>query len=281
MNDTNADDKSDFSSQSDADYTVQAWRVAPGSSRTIDVTEVRELHIGLMGGQVSVVGHDGDDTRIEVDGVVHENVDISLDDGLLNINQPKMQFSRAFDSLKSVFGSSTKASVHVLTPRGTKVKVGTKTAEVLVSDLAAGATVNSATGEIQVNGVTGRIDINSASGRVDVFDLDGRLEARTVSGEVTVMGSSDEIGVDTVSADVLLDLSGHTSSISINSVSGNVTARLDADLGVAARLRSVSGWMRLFDGQAVKGGQTVETEGEATVRITSSSVSGDLTVMHR
>ena len=52
MNDTNADDKSDFSSQSDADYTVQAWRVAPGSSRTIDVTEVRELRIfGLMGGQ--------------------------------------------------------------------------------------------------------------------------------------------------------------------------------------------------------------------------------------
>ena len=285
MNETNAGSQSGADQSgadySGADYTVQAWRVAPDASRTIDVTDVRIVHVGLMGGQVSVVGHDGDDTRIEIDGVVHENVDISLDDGVLNVNQPKLQFSRAFDSLKSVFGSSTKANVHVLTPRGTKVKVGTKTAEVLVSDLTAGATVNSATGEIQVNGVTGRLDINTASGRVDVFDLDGRLEVRTVSGEVTVMGRSEEIGVDTVSGDVLLDLTGHTRSISINSVSGDVTARLDAGLGVTARQRSVSGWMRIFDGQTIKGSQTVETEGESMVRISSSSVSGDLTVMHR
>lgn len=268
-------------SDSAADYTVQTWRVAPGAARTIDVTEVRALHVGLMAGQISVVGHDGDDTRIEIDEVADENVDITLDDGTLAINQPKMQFSRAFDSLRSMFGSSTSANVQVLVPNNTRVKIGTKSAEVLVSDTTAGAVVNSASGEVQLSGVSGRIDVNTASGRIDVYDLDGRLEVRTVSGEITVMGRSSDIGVDTVSADVLLDLRGEVASVNTNSVSGNVTARFDGETGVHAKLRSMSGWMRVLDSPAVKGGQEVRIDGTSTVRITSSSVSGNLTVMHR
>ena len=268
-------------SESAADFTVQAWRVAPGATRTIDVTEVRNLHVGLMGGQVSVVGHDGDDTRIEIDEVEVDNVDITLDDGTLSINQPKLQFSKAFDSLKSMFGTSTSANVQVLVPSNTPVKIGTKSAEVLVSDTTAGAVVNSASGEVQLSGVSGRIDVNTASGRIDIYDLDGRLEVRTVSGEITVLGRSSDIGVDTVSADVLLDLRGEVAAINTNSVSGNLTARFDAGTGVHAKLRSVSGWMRVLDQPAVKGGQEVRVEGTSTVRVTSSSVSGDLTVMHR
>lgn len=267
--------------QDAADYTVQAWRVLPEASRTIDLTGVRSLHIGLMAGQVNVVGHDGDDTRIEIDQVRGENVDVTLDDGVLNINQPKLQFSKAFDGLKSVFGSSTSSNVYVLVPAATKVKIGTKSAGVLVSDLASGASLNSASGEIEVSGVTGRLDVNTASGRIDVFELDGRLEVHTVSGAVTAIGTADEVGVDSVSGEVLLDLSGKPRSININSVSGDVTARLDAGVGVNAKLRSVSGWMRIDDKPATKGSETVRVEGSAPVNIASTTVSGDLTVMFR
>lgn len=265
---------------STADYSVEAWVVPPGGNRTIDVADVERLRIGLVAGSISVIGHDGEDTRIEIEQVIEHEVHITLDHGSLQINQPKRNWKDAFATVASFARSRMSASVTVMIPRTSSVKIGTASAETLVSGMHGGTSVNTVSGDIQLSEVSGRIDINTASGRVDVDGLDGRLEVRSVSGELTVAGRGDQLSLETVSGNALLDIEGAPKLISVNSVSGDVTARLDRDPGVTVDFKSLSGKYAV-DGAMGKGNVSPRVEGEPSIRIACNSVSGDLTVVRR
>lgn len=263
-----------------ADFSVETWVVPAGGVRTIDVAHVDRLRVGLVAGEVSVMGHDGTDTRIEIEQVLEHEVHVTLDHGTLQINQPKRNWRETFSAAASFIRSRTSASVTLMVPRTASVKVSTATAEALVSGMHAGASVNTASGDIQLSAVIGSIDVNTASSRVDIDGLDGDLEVRSVSGELTAAGRTDRLGLETVSGSALLDLEGAPKSVTVHSVSGDVTVRLDRGPGVSLDFKSLSGEYTV-DGQTRKGKGSPRVEGEPNIRIACNSVSGDLTVVRR
>lgn len=270
----------DAHNTSEADYSVETWVIHPGGNRTIDVADVERLRAGMVAGNISIIGHDGDDTRIEIETVVEHEVHVTLDHGALQINQPKRTWKDTFVSVASFTRARTSSSITVMLPRHVSVKVGTVSAEVLVTGMRSGASVNTASGDIQLSDVKESIDINTASGRVDIDGLNGILDMRSVSGELTVSGSSERLSLETVSGNALLDLEGNPSLISVNSVSGDVTARLDAGPGLSADFKSISGNYAV-DGNSGRGNASPHTTGEPVIRISCNSVSGNLTVVRR
>ncbi|WP_293697729.1 DUF4097 family beta strand repeat-containing protein [uncultured Agrococcus sp.] len=265
---------------SDSDFSVETWVVPPGGSRTIDVAGIERLRVGLIAGNINVIGHDGADTRIEIEQVIEHDVHVTAERGELQINQPKRNWRDAFSTAASVMRSRTSASVTVMLPRSAFAKIGTTSAETLVSGILNGASVNTVSGDVQLSQVSGRVDINTASGRVDIDGLDGHLELRSVSGEVTVAGTGDNLSVETVSGNVLLDIDGYPKLISVNSVSGDSTVRVQQGAGLSVDFKSLSGQYAV-DGISGKGKATPRIDGEPSIRIACHSVSGDLTVVRR
>ena len=111
------------------DYSVETWLVPPGGSRTIDVASVHSLRVGIISGTISVVGHDGDDCRVEVEQVERDDVHVSIDDGRLSISQPKQQWSEFFGTVGNLIRGRITASITVMVPRSVAIKSGTTTAD--------------------------------------------------------------------------------------------------------------------------------------------------------
>lgn len=266
--------------ESAPDYSVETWRVAPGSNRTIDITGVASLRVGLLSGAVSVVGHDGADTRVEIEQVEQEDVHVTFDDGILTINQPKQQWRDFFGTVGGMIRGRVASQVTVMLPRAAAVKIGTTSAEALVTGTSGGISVNTVSGEIQLNDVRGSTDVNTASGRIDIDGMDGSLDLRSVSGELTLAGTGDRISIETVSGDALLDLTGDVRLVTLHSVSGDLTARVDAGIGLRADFNSLSG-RHAIDGHSGKGSFDVSLDGQPVTKIACSTVSGDLTVVRR
>ena len=76
---------------------------------------------------------------------------------------------------------------------------------------------------------------------MQVRQLEGALSANSVSGDVAVTGTVRKATVDTVSGNIVVDSVGGISAISLNSVSGNGTIRLDDGHPANFAVRTVSG----------------------------------------
>jgi DUF4097 and DUF4098 domain-containing protein YvlB len=146
--------------------------------------------------------------------------------------------------------------------------------------------LNTVSGDIMVDGLVGDVDLNAVSGDVQVRELDGALSANSVSGDVAATGRITKASIDTVSGAMLVDSSGTTQSISLNSVSGTATVRLDRSLPANYVSRSVSGRVQI-DGQVRSGkgptnytGSTGALAG-SFVDVRANTVSGEITVLRR
>ncbi|MDF2920022.1 MAG: hypothetical protein K0S70_4240, partial [Microbacterium sp.] len=71
---------------------MEKWIVHPGETRVIDLEDVRELKIGLVGGQIDVIAHDDPSARIEVHGVTVKDLRIEMTDGRLEIDHPQLRW---------------------------------------------------------------------------------------------------------------------------------------------------------------------------------------------
>lgn len=268
-----------------ADETAERWIVEPGQSRTITVEGVDALKVGLIGGQVDVVGHDEPTTRVEVHSVKGKPFEVTLDGGRLTVSHPRVRWSNLLDSLQMLVGDRASAEVSILVPRETTLSFGQVSSEALISGMRRGASISTVSGDVQIDAVTGPVDVNTVSGAVEGTGLDGSVQVHGVSGEVALTGTMSTVGVDTVSGGVLLDVHGRVSSIGINSVSGDATARIDADLDIDASCNTVSGTTTIGSVQMPKrGGKHVDrasVPSSGTVRASLNSVSGDQSVVRR
>ena len=174
-----------------------------------------------------------------------------------------------------------KVELSILVPRHVALSLGQVSASALVSGLAARATLSTVSGPLQVESHRGDLDLNTVSGDVEVSGGAGRLAVNGVSASVTATGALQEVGVDTVSGEVLLDVHGAPRSITVNTVSADVTLRLDADQGVRATTRTVSGRGRIVGRAVPKRGGTEVVEGTNAFRFAANTVSGAVTVVRR
>ncbi|MEX0152726.1 DUF4097 family beta strand repeat-containing protein [Microbacterium sp. LMI1-1-1.1] len=266
--------------------SLEKWIVRPGETRVIDLETVREMKIGLVGGQVDIVAHDDPGARIEVHNVTVKDLRIEMTGDKLEIDHPQLRWDNFLEVFRNFGSGGPKAEISIAVPRSVVLTLGVVSASALVAGLRSDAKLNTVSGDIIVDGLVGDVGLNAVSGDVHVRELEGALSANSVSGDVTATGAVTKASIDTVSGAMLVDSTGPVQSISLNSVSGTATIRLDRELPATYVARSVSGRVQI-DGNVRSGsGPTNFTGSTGTlagsfVDVRANTVSADITVLRR
>jgi DUF4097 and DUF4098 domain-containing protein YvlB len=262
---------------------IEKWLVT--GPKTIDLELVRSVKISLIGGKVDVIAHDEPGARVEVHSVSGKELKVSIDGDVLEIDHPQLRWDNFIDVFKS-FRGSAKADVSIMIPRDASLKFGVVSAGALISGLRTDARINSVSGDIVIDDMVGDLDVNTVNGEISVSDQEGVLSAHTVTGDITVTGALRKFSADGVSGTVFLDLAGIPEEISNNTVSGDLTIRLDEGVPARYSLNSVSGTLQI-DSTITRGTHgrgfnhsTGSSEGKR-VEVRANSVSGDITSVRR
>ncbi|MFT4136260.1 DUF4097 family beta strand repeat-containing protein [Microbacterium sp.] len=269
--------------------TLEKWLIHPGETRVIDVDDVRKLKVGLVGGQIDIVAHDEAGVRIEVHAVTVKDLRIEASGDVVEIDHPQLRWDNFLEVFRNFGTGGPKAEISVAVPRSIALTLGVVNASALVSGLVSDARLNTVSGDIIVDGLTGELSVNAVSGDVQVRGLVGALTANSVSGAVAATGTIRKASIDTVSGGMVVDSDGPVHAITLNTVGGDTTVRIDEGLSTNYVLRSVSGRV-LVDGVLRSGqgtGPTTNYTGStgglsgsfADIRV--NSVSGDITVLRR
>src|SRR5690606_38848032 len=169
------------------------------------------------------------DLRIESDGTQIE------------IDHPQLGWDNFLEVFRNFGAGGPRAEVSVAVPRSIALTLGVVSASALISGLANDARLNTVSGDIIVDTHSGDLTLNSVSGDVQVRELTGAANANSVSGDVALTGSIRKATVDTVSGSVWVDAAGAVNTITLNTVSGNSTIRLEETLPASYVVRSMSG----------------------------------------
>ena len=262
---------------------IEKWLVT--GPKVIDLELVRSVKISLIGGKIDVIAHDEPGARVEVHSVSGRDLKVSIDGDVLEIDHPQLSWDNFIEVFKS-FKGNAKADISIMIPRDASLKFGVVNAGALISGLRTDARVNSVSGDIVIDDIVGDLDINTVSGEISVSDQEGVLNAHTVTGDITVTGALRKFSADGVSGTVFLDLTGVPEEISNNTVSGDLTVRLDQDVPARFSLNSVSGTLQV-DSTITRGtrgrgfNHTSGTLDKKWVEVRANSVSGDITSVRR
>ncbi len=211
--------------------TLEKWLIHPGETRVIDLDDVRKLKIGLVGGQIDVVGHDEPGVRIEVHAVTVKDLRIEVSGDVVEIDHPQLRWDNFLEVFRNFGAGGPKAEISVAVPRDIALTLGVVNASALVSGLASEARLNTVSGAMLVDsaGPVHGVSLNTVSGNATVR-IDEGLPAnyvlRSVSGRVLVDGvvrSGQGTGPTTNYTGSAGELSGTFVDVRVNSVSGDIT----------------------------------------------------------
>ncbi|HEX4058195.1 MAG TPA: DUF4097 family beta strand repeat-containing protein [Galbitalea sp.] len=261
--------------------TEQKWLL--DGPKVIDLGPIRRLKVALVRGQVDIVGHDEPNTRVEVHSVSGKELRIAIEGDSLEIDHPQLRWDNFIDVFRS-FRGSARADVSVLVPRDVALKFGVVSSTGLISGLRTDATISTVSGDLVIDNIDGDITINSVSGELAVQEHRGRIAAHTVSGDITASGNITRFSADGVSGDIYLDIKGGPDEIKVNTVSGNLTARLEEGHGADYRINTVGGRIQLDDVEVsgIRGSFNSKygSLDESFLEVRANSVSGDIAVLH-
>jgi DUF4097 and DUF4098 domain-containing protein YvlB len=251
--------------------------------KVIDLGAVRKLKVALVRGQVDIVGHDEQATRVEVHSVSGKDLRVSIDGDSLEIDHPQLRWDNFIEVFRG-FRGSARADVSILVPREVALKFGIVSSTGLVSGLTGDATMSTVNGDLTIEGHTGDITINAVSGEVSVHDHKGRISAHTVNGDITASGEISRFTADGVSGDIFLDIQGSPDQIAVNTVNGSITARLEDGEGADYRINTVNGRINLDDTEVsgIRGSYNGKygTLDRAFLEFRANTVSGNVAVLH-
>jgi len=252
--------------------------------KIIDLDGIRSLKVGLIAGQVNIIGHDEPGTRVEVHSVTGRELKISVDGHTLEIDHPQLRWDNFIDVFSSWRGGNAKADISIRVPRDVALKFGVVSASGLISGLRSDASISTVSGDLVIDDIVGNLTLNAVGGELSVRAHTGAITAHTVNGDVTASGSISRFSADTVTGEVFLDIAGIPDEVAVNTVSGNVTTRLAHDVPVQYRINTVSGRI-LLDNAEVRG-----VRGSYTGRVGDldkhwldfkvNTVSGHVSVLH-
>jgi DUF4097 and DUF4098 domain-containing protein YvlB len=259
----------------------QKWLV--DGPKTIEIDGIRRLKVGLVAGHVDVIAHDEPVVRVEVHSVSGKDLRITADGDGLEIDHAQLSWENWLDVFRNFTPGAARADVSILVPRETALKLGVVSATALVSGLRTGVDLSTVSGDLSTDDLVGPLQVNAVSGELTARNQEGRVAVHTVGGDVTVTGAVTVFTSDGVSGDVFLDLAGVPDSIKVNTVSGDVAARLGAEVATAYSVNSVGGRLQLDDASFRPRGKFTGKFGQLDGRWTDlrvNTVSGDVTVLH-
>lgn len=268
--------------QNSPEYLPPAAHWSLDTAQTIDIDDVRELKVAIVGGRLDVITHDEPLTRIEVAQISGTNVEIELRGGVLQVEHRDQNPLGWLKRLGSM--SNQRIILSIAVPASTPVRASTVSGEGLISGIRADCELSTVSGSMIADGTSGNLDVDTVSGEIIVRGHAGQFGAKSVSGEITASGELYGVRAKTVSGDLGFDFHGFPDVLELTSVSGDVTVRVPAEIGAALDVKTVSGRVILDDQKFSGTGQKVKTSsGPASqqLRISGSSVSGDISVVHR
>ncbi|CAN5324602.1 hypothetical protein BH10ACT7_BH10ACT7_29360 [soil metagenome] len=251
--------------------------------KVIDVDNVRKLKVGLIAGQVNIIGHDETGVHIEVDRVTGRDLKVTLDGDTLEIDHAQLRWDNFIEVFRS-FSGSAKVDISIKVPRDVALKFGVVSASALISGLTEDASISTVSGDVVVDNIYGDLQLNGVSGEISVRGHYGAINAHTISGDITAAGEIMKFTGDTVSGDVFLDIAGLPDEVRVNTVSGSITTRLAAGVPAQYKINTVSGRIQLDESEirGVRGGFTGRY-GELDQRwleFRANTVSGSISVLH-
>jgi hypothetical protein len=261
--------------------TEEKWLI--DGPKVIDLGPTRRLKVALVRGQVDIVGHDEPTTRIEIHSVSGKELRVTMNGDSLEIDHPQLSWDNFVDVFRS-FAGSARADVSILVPRDVALKFGVVSSTGLISGLHSDASISTVSGDIVIDGLHGDITINSVSGEVAVRNHTGAISAHTVSGDITATGAVRRFRADGVSSEIFLDITGSPDEVKVNTVSGNVTARLQEGHGADYRISTVGGRIQLDDSEirGVRGTYSGRygTLERSWLDFRANTVGGNIAVLH-
>jgi DUF4097 and DUF4098 domain-containing protein YvlB len=253
------------------------------SPKVIDIEVVRKLKVALVAGQIDIVGHDEPTARLEIHSVSGKELRVSIEGDTLEIDHPQLRWDNFVDVFKS-FRGSARADISILVPRDVALKFGVVSASALISGLSRDANISTVSGDVVIDGIRGDLQLNSVNGEIAVRNHTGSISAHTVSGDITASGDISKYTSEGVSGEVFLDVTGAPDTIRVSTVSGNITARLDAGFGTQYKINSLSGRLQLDDAEisGVRGsysGKYGQLD-RSWLEFRANTVSGNIAVLH-
>jgi len=246
---------------------------------------VRRLKVALIAGQVNIVGHDEPTARIEVHSVSGRDLKITIDGDTLQIDHPQLGWDNFIEAFAN-WRDKASAELTVMVPRDVALKFGVVSASALVTGLTEGASISTVSGDVVVDDVSGDLELGNVSGEVSVRTDHGKITAKTISGGITMSGKIMTFVGDSVSGDVFLDIHGEPDEVKVNTISGDVTTRLQPEVAAQYRINTVSGRVQLDNSEitGLRGGGYTGTYGESDqhwLEFRASTVSGNISVLHQ
>ncbi|HEX7160654.1 MAG TPA: DUF4097 family beta strand repeat-containing protein [Trebonia sp.] len=263
----------------------------------LEFDDVTELNVRLIGGTVAVLASDdrqlspgGTTPRapratLAVSELTGRPLQVSHSGGVLTVSYESLSWDGLLGFLKP---HKESVAVTITVPADCPIQLGVLSASAVVTGLHAGAAVKGVSGDITLDGVTGNVSAETMSGEVAACDIDGQVHFKSMSGGLTLAGGSVEsLTVDTLSGqvtgDVSLDRSG---SVRVTTMSGEVTLRLPADSDARVRLQSTSGAVRTeFESlRAVRAPASHAVSGNVgagTGHVSVTTMSGTVTLLRR
>lgn len=258
--------------------SAEHWTV--NDAQTLELDGVTEVKVYLVKGRVDVLATDDPTATVEVSEVSGGPLNISFQDGSL-----KIEHLDSTNWLQRIakFNSSARAVVSVLVPAGTAVTAATVSGDGMVSGATSSTSLKTVSGSLMADATEGLLSADTVSGEIIARGHAGHFVAKSVSGEITASGPISDVRAHTVSGSLNVDLQGRPHSFASNSVSGDVTIRVPAELGLDVTAKTASGTILVDDERYPGPGQSVHvSSGTADRRLSAraTSVSGNITVVH-
>jgi Toastrack DUF4097 len=207
---------------------------------------VERLDVRLISGRLNVVGTDGP-ARLEVTSIGARPLEVTLVNGELSVRYGKRP--TGWQWLGPIWWLLSgrrlfSADVSIAVPHHTPASLRLTSGSLVASALRAGAHVDVTSGRITLLGLAGQVYAKMVSGPVEALGVGGEVRLETVSGELVVAESTAErVFAKTISGAITADLDNppHHTEINLETISGEVTARVREDSDLDVHLYAVSG----------------------------------------
>ena len=258
----------------------------PSQTYTFSTAQPLTLRLRNPAGDVEITASDTTETTVEViprghsaqDPAERTRVELSADGTRLDVEAPERRF-----------GSTAKLGMIVQLPAGSRVDVGTASADLVChgrlgrldaatasGDIAAdeidgNAGIKTASGDVVVGGVSGDVDCKTASGDLRLGSAGGNCRSMSASGNVELGACGGEVSARTASGDVAVR-QVERGSVQISTMSGDVKVGVRRGVTVWLDLSTMSGRTR----SDLEHQDTPPSDDSAVLSISVRTMSGDI-----
>ncbi len=228
------------------------------------------LSIRVPSGSVEIEAVDGEETRVELEGLNGAGRD-AVEEAVIQQSGDEVRVEIGKERAISLMFRSPEVRVRVTCPTGTRLRTDVVSADLAARGRLGAATVKAVSGDVDLETVDGELDLKTVSGDATVERVTGSATLNTVSGDLSVRALGGSVQGKTISGDLELD-SVSSGKVAIQSVSGDVKIGITPGAGVWMDLKSLSGDTRSELAPADAPGEAETTR----VEIRAKTVSGDI-----